>query len=319
MDRFQSLEPMPATRASADPLLDDTIFRGSGSAAKVRTLALLLIVCVAGLLSLLLDTPWDVKHQLTVQDFAVTRASTGSIVTLPSTRFGKATNLAFHRSTLANAASQSWPSFWPTVPYNPTFHGIVSLSNQRAELSGRKVIAGATSQEELDKTFVPWRLVKKMPNYQLRMYLPRKVIKTSYERRDEGMEVLQSYFMGENDKDQKFPVTQPVIMSYETRPDGGFENKTIQLYLGSGVKAPPTPKRLDCDLAVEGGELMAVIRFDGFASPENTLRNRDLLLAQLEQDGLRVPNKEKFMLAQYGQMFALERINEVLITVTLAD
>ena len=71
-------------------------------------------------------------------------------------------------------------------------------------------------------------------------------------------------------------------------------------------------------VAAAGGELMAVVGFEGIATPDLARQYRRLLTAALEADGLVVEDPKAFRLATYGQLYSLKpRLNELLLKVKL--
>ena len=75
-------------------------------------------------------------------------------------------------------------------------------------------------------------------NYDVRLYDSHYVIRTEYDRRDEGFDALGGYMDGRNEAEARLPAPQPVIMTYF--PDG---KKTMQLFVPTpkaGVRIVPT-------------------------------------------------------------------------------
>ncbi|KAK9903516.1 hypothetical protein WJX75_007851 [Coccomyxa subellipsoidea] len=142
-----------------------------------------------------------------------------------------------------------------------------------------------------------------------------------YERRDEGYIGLGAYFDGANGQGVRLRQTQPVVMRF--KPNG---SKTMELLVGSRqdgepLEAPPQPKDGRLTLEVAGGEVAAVLKFEGSATRETTLKAVAQLKNVLESDGLRLAEEEAagaFRLAQYGPLNSLStRVNEVLLRVLL--
>ncbi|EIE23057.1 hypothetical protein COCSUDRAFT_53493 [Coccomyxa subellipsoidea C-169] len=142
-----------------------------------------------------------------------------------------------------------------------------------------------------------------------------------YERRDEGYLGLGAYFDGANVQGLRLRQTQPVVMRFNPKV-----TKTMELYVGSrqdgeSLEAPPQPKDGRLSLEVAGGEVAAVLRFEGSATREATLRAVAQLKDILASDGLMLAGEEAagaFRLAQYGPLNSLStRVNEVLLRVQL--
>ena len=131
---------------------------------------------------------------------------------------------------------------------------------------------------------VPYTPIQKKDTYDLRLIQPHTVAKTFYQRRDEGFLDLGGYLSGANAAECRCVETQPVVMTF--RPDG---MKTMQVYIvpregqvEDGAPLPaPTTQGVELDAA--GGELIAVIRFEGNATKEACERARDQLKKFLEQ------------------------------------
>lgn len=88
-----------------------------------------------------------------------------------------------------------------------------------------------------------------------------------------------------------------------------------------GAALPPAPNNGDIEIAVAGGELVAVRQFEGNATQEACERCRQQLLAALQRDGLQLAEAEAggfFRLAQYGPLHSLStRMNEIWLAVKL--
>ncbi|BDA49988.1 hypothetical protein COCOBI_15-1160 [Coccomyxa sp. Obi] len=167
--------------------------------------------------------------------------------------------------------------------------------------------------------FPPYTIVSKQSNYDLRFFDAYPVIRMPYERRDEGYIGLGAYFDGENSQGVRLRQTQPVTMRFS--PGG---SKTMELYIGcqqdgQPVEALPQPKDSRLSLEVAGGEVAAVLKFEGSATREATLRAVAKLKTAIASDGLKLAEEEAagaFRLAQYGPLNSLStRVNEVLLRV----
>lgn len=150
------------------------------------------------------------------------------------------------------------------------------------------------------------------------------VVEREYQKREEGYAALGGYLDGDNATGTKFNFTQPVVMSY---PKEG--NKTMQMFVGSvratGEVLPPSALPLPTDstvrLTVAGGEVVAVMKFEGYITPETAGSARRQLEEALQQDGVALAEQEAaglFRVAQYGPVYSLSpRLNEMMLKIRL--
>ncbi|CAL8465489.1 g5025 [Coccomyxa elongata] len=167
--------------------------------------------------------------------------------------------------------------------------------------------------------FPPYTVVSNQTKYDLRFFDAYPVIRMPYERRDEGYIGLGAYFDGDNSEGVRLRQTQPVVMRFS--PGG---SKTMELYIGcqqdgQPLEALPQPKDSRLSLEVAGGEVAAVLKFEGNATREATLQAVAQLKNIIASDGLKLAEEEAagaFRLAQYGPLNSLStRVNEVLLRV----
>eukprot|EP00195_Chlamydomonas_chlamydogama_P015575 CAMPEP_0202901682 /NCGR_PEP_ID=MMETSP1392-20130828/14398_1 /ASSEMBLY_ACC=CAM_ASM_000868 /TAXON_ID=225041 /ORGANISM="Chlamydomonas chlamydogama, Strain SAG 11-48b" /LENGTH=190 /DNA_ID=CAMNT_0049588285 /DNA_START=287 /DNA_END=859 /DNA_ORIENTATION=+ len=179
--------------------------------------------------------------------------------------------------------------------------------------------------------FPPYTVVKRADGYDLRLYDVYPVVEMEYARREEGYAALGEYIDGVNAARTRFSYTQPVIMRYE--PSG---RKMMQMYLGSqrladGTTKPPAssaaqalatlpaPQGSGVRVSVAGGELVAVLRFEGYITPTAAEAARKQLLAALKRDGVQLADEEAgglFRCGQYGAVYQLGgRLNEMMLRV----
>ncbi|KXZ50839.1 hypothetical protein GPECTOR_15g525 [Gonium pectorale] len=148
-----------------------------------------------------------------------------------------------------------------------------------------------------------------------------------YQRREEGYASLGGYIDGGNASGARFAYSQPVVMCYT--PEG---RKIMQMFVGArrdtaagdnaaalSIASLPAPNEPSVRLNVSGGELVAVMQFEGYITPANAESVRQRLLACLRQDGIQVAEAEAagcFRCAQYGAVYQLgERLNELMLQV----
>ena len=82
--------------------------------------------------------------------------------------------------------------------------------------------------------------------------------------------------------------------------------------------AAPNPTTPGVRLEGAGGELLAVVPFEGIATPDLVAAYRKLLARALQADGMTLADPGVFSLATYGQLYSLKpRLNELLVKVKL--
>lgn len=146
----------------------------------------------------------------------------------------------------------------------------------------------------MDENSPPYQVAQRKDLYELRIYGAYYVATAPYVNREQGLASLMGYIEGGNEEEKAFPATQPLMMRYaetsETGEDGeageSSLSKSMELSLGAGVSDPPAPTVPGVSVAAAGGELMAVVGFEGIATPDLAGQYRRLLMAALEADGL---------------------------------
>ena len=140
-----------------------------------------------------------------------------------------------------------------------------------------------------------------------------------YQQREAGYDAVTSYYAGLNDAEEKFQEAQPIFLNYY--PDG---TKVMQSFVGptrSGdmLEDPPKPLLAGSRLVASGGELCAVLLFEGYITPDTAAAAVGQLKAALAADGLQLADAEKggfFRICQYGPVYSFSgRENEVLLKV----
>lgn len=175
----------------------------------------------------------------------------------------------------------------------------------------------ARAASDTDENSPPYQVAQRKETYELRIYGGYYVARAPYSNREQGLTSLMGYIEGGNESDTTFPATQPLMMRYTEGADGEL-SKSMELSLGKGVADPPAPTTAGVSVAAAGGELLAVVGFEGIATPELAGQYRRLLTAALEADGLTVDDPDSFRLATYGQLYSLKpRLNELFLKVKL--
>ncbi|EFJ45759.1 hypothetical protein VOLCADRAFT_93948 [Volvox carteri f. nagariensis] len=81
----------------------------------------------------------------------------------------------------------------------------------------------------------------------------------------------------------------------------------------------PSPLEPGVRVNVSGGELIAVLKFDGYITPASADAARKRLMAYLQRDGVRLSEADaagRFRCAQYGAVYQLgDRLNEMMLQV----
>lgn len=118
--------------------------------------------------------------------------------------------------------------------------------------------------------FPLYTVVKRGERYDLRLYDAFPVVECDYTRREEAYLALGEYQGGANAASVRFGFTQPLVLCYHASG-----RKVMQAFVGSprdgsgsSGGALPAPSDARLRLAAGGGELVAVLSFPGFITPE---------------------------------------------------
>lgn len=174
-------------------------------------------------------------------------------------------------------------------------------------------------QAEAANIFPPSSTVHKANGYNLRLYEPHTVLECAYESRGEAYDAIAGYFRGMNAEGTKYEETQPIVLNYF--PDG---SKRMQAFVGpsrgsgsaadAGAAQPQLP---GCRLAPAGGELCAVLRFEGYITPTTAASAVRVLKQLLDRDGMQLAEAEAagyFRILQYGPVYSFSgRENELIL------
>ena len=160
--------------------------------------------------------------------------------------------------------------------------------------------------------------MRKANGYSLRLYEPFTAVQCEYQQRADAYDALASYLAGMNADGTIFQQTQPTILTYH-----GDGRKEMQLYVGparNGVAPaePPAPSLPGTRLVAAGGELCAVLRFEGYITPATARAALEALEEALQRDGVAVASGEgagRFRVCQYGVVHSTARENELLLRV----
>ncbi|GLC46042.1 hypothetical protein PLESTB_001024600 [Pleodorina starrii] len=209
---------------------------------------------------------------------------------------------------------------------------------------GKDEVRGAEQRSTQDRSligsdagrpiFPPYTVINKTSDYSLRLYSVFPVVEMEYQRREEGYATLGGYIDGKNSQGVSFAYTQPVVMCYH--PDG---RKVMQMYVGppragsdtaassqgeaaaAAVTSLPSPQEPGMRVNISGGELVAVLQFEGYITPATAEAARQRLMACLQRDGIRLAEADaagRFRCAQYGAVYQLGgRLNEMMLQVNV--
>ena len=192
-----------------------------------------------------------------------------------------------------------------------------SRGPSRARAARGRATAMASGDNKTDENSPPYQVAQRKDLYELRIYGAYYVAAAPYTNRERGLASLMGYIEGGNEDARVFPATQPLVMRYAEDEDGDLD-KRMELSLGAGVTDPPAPTTDGVGVVAAGGELLAVVGFEGIATPELVGKYRELLTAALDADGIRLAEPGAFRLATYGQLYSLKpRLNELLLKVKL--
>ncbi|KAF6266823.1 regulatory factor, effector binding domain-containing protein [Scenedesmus sp. NREL 46B-D3] len=160
-------------------------------------------------------------------------------------------------------------------------------------------------------------------NHLSRFYSPYPVVELEYERREMAYLALGDYQSGSNASSSKFGFTQPMGRKVMQMMVGSHRGQQQQQQQGNSadMTSLPAPSDPAVRLSVAGGELVAVLPFEGYITPEAAAAARLRLLRALEADGLKLAEAEAggmFRVAQYGAVHTLEaRVNELMLAVAV--
>merc|ERR1711920_935415 len=149
---------------------------------------------------------------------------------------------------------------------------------------------------------LPFDILASKDNYEIRSYPLYPVVSVKYDKRDEGMSSLIAYLEGGNEGAVEYPATQPLVNTYYRTNDGFV--KSMELYLGPKAETPSPPTVPWKQVGTSGG-VFAVRSFDGPSMQKNVEPNLKKLMADLEADGISVPDANEFRLAMYGPIYSL--------------
>lgn len=122
-----------------------------------------------------------------------------------------------------------------------------------------------------------------------------------------GFSILAGYIFGNNDRNEKIPMTSPVSMSLE-------DSMTMMFMVPKEFNKDmlPKPNQSGIEFKEEPAKTFAAIRFSGWANDTKIEKYKQNLKAALDAEGISYTNR--FYFFGYNAPFEVfNRINEVLV------
>ncbi len=162
----------------------------------------------------------------------------------------------------------------------------------------------------------PYTVLRTIGDLELRLYpeaLSATVLRpggTYKEISDPGFRALAGYIFGGNDEEKKIAMTSPVHMEM------GADSSRMRFVLPAGMSMESLPKPNDGDVHLERlpQEVVAVLRFHGFANDSKIAEQNSRLLEAVRDAGLTPIGNVRF-LGYDPPWQLLARRNEVAIAV----
>ena len=159
-----------------------------------------------------------------------------------------------------------------------------------------------------------YELLKKDGAFELRNYKSLVVIQTtSFTSRNSNFRLLASYIFGENETDQKIPMTAPVLMEDYKQP-----SESMMFVLPKGISYEKAPVPLNENITVLNKKIDQVvsITFSGFLSKKKVNKQCQLLRKWASQQKILV-HPTHVIIASYNPPWTLPpyRKNECWIPV----
>ena len=164
-----------------------------------------------------------------------------------------------------------------------------------------------------------YELIKKIRDVEIRKY-PEMIlaIVEGYEE-DSGFNLLFNYISGHNIKENKIPMTAPVITSEKISMTAPVitKNNYMAFVLPSNYNKDkaPKPKNPDVKIKVQNKKIFAVIRFGGKTSTKIVDKQIEKLLNILKSENIKIISDP--ILMRYNSPFApgFIRRNEVAVEI----
>lgn len=156
-----------------------------------------------------------------------------------------------------------------------------------------------------------YQIVHQEPRFEIRYYDNMLIVQVTYQNESRGFQKLFQYISGNNQQDQKIPMTAPVIQYEEQK------KRIMQFFLPSQLSPESIPLPLDKSIKIvtlQAGHF-AVFQYSGFASDRNFKKKSEILKIELANSGIEIINPA--IKATYNGPFTPPwmRKNEVLLRV----
>ena len=159
----------------------------------------------------------------------------------------------------------------------------------------------------------PYKVKKKYDLFEIRTYEATlftsvKLSTKGYENSSsKGFSILAGYIFGNNDRNEKIPMTSPVSMSLE-------DSMTMMFMVPKEFNKDmlPKPNQSGIEFKEEPAKTFAAIRFSGWANDTKIEKYKQNLKAALDAEGISYTNR--FCFFGYNAPYEVfNRINEVLV------
>jgi hypothetical protein len=169
-----------------------------------------------------------------------------------------------------------------------------------------------------------YQLLQKLDeNIEIRKYEPTKWVATKMTAQVDAYQTstlfgkLFSYISGNNDAQQKIDMTAPVL-NYMKSLNGQLINRDSMVEITMGFYVPkvnqpytPNPNADDVFIQREPEETFAVIRFSGYASINDFIKQRDVLIEALGSEAVNYDTVNMLTAGYSAPFVVVGRINEV--------
>jgi hypothetical protein len=166
---------------------------------------------------------------------------------------------------------------------------------------------------------VHYQLIKKIMNVEIRKYPEMIIAVVEGHDNDSGFGLLFDYITGNNIKQQKIPMTAPVITSERISMTAPVitKDKYMAFVLPSiySKETVPTPKNTGIKIKIQPKKTFAVLRFSGKTSPHRTQQHINKLLQILEMK--KIKTQDDPILMRYNSPFTpgFIRRNEIAVEI----
>jgi hypothetical protein len=159
----------------------------------------------------------------------------------------------------------------------------------------------------------PFTVIEKFKTFEIREYEATlfssvKLSSSGYkESSRKGFSILAGYIFGGNEKKEKIAMTSPVAMTLE-------DSMTMMFMVPKNISKEnlPKPNQSQIEFHEEPAKKVAAITFGGWADDDKIEKNKELLKAALDEQGIAYTNKFYFL--GYNPPYEVfNRKNEVIV------